>query len=62
MITYKGSKVKAINYKGNDVKMVKKGNLNCWAKTVSATVNVSAMENVGIEGNLIVYRSFEPTQ
>ena len=62
MITYKGSKVKAINYKGNDVKKVQKGTINCWAKTVSATVNVSAMENVGIEGNLIVDKSFEPTQ
>lgn len=62
MITYKGSKVKVINYKGNDVKIVKKGNVNCWAKTVSATVNVSAMKNVGIEGNLIVDKSFEPTQ
>ena len=62
MITYKGSKVKAINYKGNDVKKVQKGTINCWAKTVSATVNVSAMENVGIEGNLIVDKSFEPTK
>lgn len=62
MITYKGSKVKAINYKGNDVKIVKKGNVNCWAKTVSATVNVSAMESAVIEGNLIVDKSFEPTQ
>lgn len=62
MITYKGSKVKAINYKGNDVKIVKKGKINCWAKTISATVNVSAMKNVGIEGNLIVDKSFEPTQ
>ena len=62
MITYKGSKVKAINYKGNDVKMVKKGGVNCWAKTVSATVNVSAMENAGIAGNLVVTSSVEPTQ
>lgn len=62
MITYKGSKVKAINYKGNDVKIVKKGNVNCWAKTVSATVNVSAMENAGIAGNLVVTLSVEPTQ
>ena len=62
MITYKGSKVKAINYKGNDVKIVKKGKVNCWAKTVSATVNVSAMENVGIAGNLVVTLSVEPTQ
>ena len=62
MITYKGSKVKAINYKGNDVKIVQKGTINCWAKTVSATVNVSAMESAVIEGNLIVDKSFEPTQ
>ena len=62
MITYKGSKVKAINYKGNDVKMVKKGGVNCWAKTVSATVNVSAMQNAGIAGNLVVTLSVEPTQ
>lgn len=62
MINYKGSKVKAINYKGNDVKIVKKGNVNCWAKTVSATVNVSAMENTGIAGNLVVTSSVEPTQ
>lgn len=62
MITYKGSKVKAINYKGNDVKIVKKGTVNCWAKTVSATVNVSAMENTGIAGNLVVTSSVEPTQ
>lgn len=62
MITYKGSKVKAINYKGNDVKIVQKGTVNCWAKTVSATVNVSAMESAVIEGNLIVDKSFEPTQ
>ena len=62
MITYKGSKVKAINYKGNDVKIVKKGNVNCWAKTLSATVNVSAMENTGIAGNLVVVGSVEPTQ
>ena len=62
MITYKGSKVKAINYKGNDVKIVKKGNANCWAKTVSATVNVSAMENTGVAGNLVVVGSVEPTQ
>ena len=62
MITYKGSKVKAINYKGNDVKMVKKGGVNCWAKTVSATVNVSAMQNTGIAGNLVVTLSVEPTQ
>lgn len=62
MITYKGSKVKAINYKGNDVKIVKKGTVNCWAKTVSATVNVSAMENTGIAGNLVVVGSVEPIQ
>lgn len=62
MITYKGSKVKAINYKGNDVKIVKKGTVNWWAKTVSATVNVSAMENTGIAGNLVVVGSVEPTQ
>ena len=62
MITYKGSKVKAINYKSNDVKIVKKGNANCWAKTVSATVNVSAMENTGVAGNLVVVGSVEPTQ
>ena len=62
MITYKGSKVKAINYKGNDVKIVKKGTVNCWAKTVSATVNINAMENTGIEGNLVVTSSVEPTQ
>lgn len=62
MITYKGSKVKAINYKGNDVKIVQKGTINCWAKTVSATVNVSAMESAVIEGDLIVDKSFEPTQ
>ena len=62
MITYKGSKVKAINYKGNDVKIVQKGTVNCWAKTVSATVNVSAMESAVIEGDLIVDKSFEPTQ
>ena len=62
MITYKGSKVKAINYKGNDVKMVKKGRVNCWAKTVSATINVSAMDNAGIAGNLVVTSSVEPTQ
>lgn len=62
MINYKGSKVKAINYKGNDVKIVQKGTINCWAKTVSATVNVSAMESAVIEGNLIVDKSFEPTQ
>ena len=62
MITYKGSKVKAINYKGNDVKIVQRGTVNCWAKTVSATVNVSAMENTGIEGNLVVTFSVEPTQ
>ena len=62
MITYKGSKVKAINYKGNDVKIVNKGGVNCWAKTVSATVNVSAMENAGIAGNLVVTSSVEPTQ
>lgn len=62
MITYKGSKVKAINYKGNDVKIVQKGTVNCWAKTVSATVNVSAMENTGIAGNLVVTSSVEPTQ
>lgn len=62
MITYKGSKVKAINYKGNDVKIVKKGTVNCWAKTVSATVNVNAMQSAVIEGNLIVDKSFEPTQ
>lgn len=61
MITYKGSKVKAINYKGNDVKIVQKGTVNCWAKTVSATVNVSAM-HAGIEGNLVVTSSVEPTQ
>lgn len=62
MITYKGSKVKAINYKGNDVKIVQKGTINCWAKTVTATVNVSAMENAGIAGNLVVTSSVEPTQ
>ena len=62
MITYKGSKVKAINYKGNDVKIVQRGAVNCWAKTVSATINVSAMENTGIEGNLVVTSSVEPTQ
>ena len=62
MITYKGSKVKAINYKGNDVKIVQKGTINCWAKTVSATVNVSAMKNTGIAGNLVVVGSVEPTQ
>ena len=62
MINYKGSKVKAINYKGNDVKIVKQGTVNCWAKTVSATVNVSAMENTGIAGNLVVVGSVEPTQ
>lgn len=62
MITYKGSKVKAINYKGNDVKIVQKGTVNCWAKTVSATVNVSAMGNAGIAGNLVVTSSVEPTQ
>lgn len=62
MITYKGSKVKTINYKGNDVKIVQKGTVNCWAKTVSATVNVSAMQNAGIEGNLVVTSSVEPTQ
>ena len=62
MITYKGSKVKAINYKGNDVKIVQKGTINCWAKTVTATVNVSAMQNAGIEGNLVVTSSVEPTQ
>ena len=62
MITYKGSKVKAINYKGNDVKIVQKGTINCWAKTVSATINVSAMDNAGIAGNLVVTSSVEPTQ
>lgn len=62
MITYKGSKVKAINYKGNDVKIVQKGTINCWAKTVSATINVSAMDNAGIAGNLVVTSSIEPTQ
>ena len=62
MITYKGSKVKAINYKGNDVKIVKKGGVNCWAKTVSATIDVSAMENTGVAGNLVVVGSVEPTQ
>lgn len=62
MITYKGSKVKAINYKGNDVKIVQKGAVNCWAKTVSATVNVSPVESAVVEGNLIVDKSFEPTQ
>ena len=62
MITYKGSKVKAINYKGNDVKIVKKGGVNCWAKPVTATINVSAMENTGIAGNLVVTFSAEPTQ
>ena len=62
MIIYKGSKVKAINYKGNDVKIVQKGSINCWAKTVSATINVSAMDNAGIAGNLVVTSSVEPTQ
>lgn len=62
MITYKGSKVKAINYKGNDVKIVQRGTVNCWAKTVSATINISPVESAVVEGNLIVDKSFEPTQ
>lgn len=62
MIKYKGSQVKAINYKGNDVKILKKGNTICWAKSITATVNVEAMRNSGIAGNMVVTSSVEPTQ
>ena len=62
MIKYKGSQVKAINYKGNDVKILKKGNTICWAKSITATVNVEAMRNKGIAGNMVVTSSVEPTQ
>lgn len=62
MIKYKGSQVKAIKYKGNDVKILKKGNTICWAKSITATVNVDAMRNSGIAGNLVVASSVEPSQ
>lgn len=62
MINYKGSQVKAINYKGNDVKILKKGSTICWAKSITATVNVEAMRNSGIAGNLVVASSVEPSQ
>ena len=62
MIKYKGSQVKAIKYKGNDVKILKKGNTICWAKSITATVNVEAMRNSRIAGNMVVTSSVEPTQ
>ena len=62
MIKYKGSQVKAIKYKGNDVKILKKGNAICWAKSITATVNVEAMRNSRIAGNMVVTSSVEPTQ
>lgn len=62
MIKYKGSQVKAIKYKGNDVKILKKGNTICWAKSITANINVEAMGNSGIAGNLVVASSVEPSQ
>lgn len=62
MINYKGSQVKAIKYKGNDVKILKKGSTICWVKSITATVNVEAMRNSRIAGNLVVASSVEPSQ
>ena len=62
MIKYKGSQVKVIKYKGNEVKILKKGSTVCWAKPINATVNVAAMTNSGIAGNLVVTSSVEPSQ
>lgn len=62
MINYKGSQVKAIKYKGNDVKILKKGSTICWAKSITATINVGAMMNSDIAGNLVVTSSDEPSQ